>query len=146
MLSHAFVAGAAAEIDCENVKDGAAGALAAELAGVVTGGSLFEPKYKSEIDKQGTVLSLRFLNPHAQGNIGLKMSGSVKMTSPVTLSGRCAFWPRQGDGVMLQGRGRNGGRNGRMCWLKQKSFQPTQSFCTKAKWCDGGKMDCFWRL
>ncbi|WP_323666810.1 DUF637 domain-containing protein [Pectobacterium punjabense] len=55
-LSHAVVAGVAAEISGGNVKGAAAGALAAELAGAVMGSSLFEPKYKSELDKQVVTL------------------------------------------------------------------------------------------
>ncbi|MEI7073915.1 DUF637 domain-containing protein [Pectobacterium versatile] len=55
-LSHAVVSGIAAEISGGNVKGAAAGALAAELAGAVIGSSLFEPKYKSELDKQVVTL------------------------------------------------------------------------------------------
>ncbi|MFJ5466494.1 DUF637 domain-containing protein [Pectobacterium sp. CHL-2024] len=55
-LSHAVVAGIAAEISGGDVKGAAAGALAAELAGAVMGSSLFEPKYKSELDKQVVTL------------------------------------------------------------------------------------------
>ncbi|MFE8152168.1 DUF637 domain-containing protein [Brenneria goodwinii] len=52
MLSHAVVSGVAAEIGGGNGKGAAAGAMAAELAGIVMGSSLFEPKYKNEVDKQ----------------------------------------------------------------------------------------------